>query len=287
MMNSPIQSPAFRRGPPARDRAARAEAGAGFGGAGDEPVRVEDAHRSGKPSQRRCPSPTKGARAPRRDIAELLEATSLEGGDEGVGKVMDVVDTAQAFVEANEARKAEFKKATAELPLLLPGNELKKQDAQFGFRVHEDSVVEMSSAGNFRVLERKCAPKADEAVQAIVLKYQSGFAWCYWANSLVGPEKKPLASCLTEYGTAVIDKGNGLFVKGVFLTKQASTRHDKFFVLAVVLNGDQITASGQEKDDTVFRVFRSKVPLQIREVIDLHQLVCLRNESKKASFWEM
>ena len=256
-----------------------------------EHPRAEEEHRAGKGEGRRYPSPRKGRRAaPARNIEELFKSVQIKDtadDDDETAKVLDLLHTATELVEAKAARDAAFDKSVADLPLLQVGDVLKKNEVGFGFRVKESDNVCMNTNGDVKIIEGDWASSKKDSVKAVIIKYQTGFAWTYWSNDKVGKGGKTLAECLRDYGTATKKTASGFLVKGVFLTNELSSAPGKFFTLAVMKDGDQGPVKQQEEDDSVYRVFRSCVPAEINDAINLHQLVNIRNQNQGKLFWEM
>lgn len=252
-----------------------------------EHPRVENDHRAGK---LRYPSPRKGRPKSNRNTEELLKNVKISDkteDDEETARMLDVLHTATDLVESKVTKDKDFKRSIETFPHLQVGDMLKKKDVGFGFRVNESSNVSMMTNGDVKITEGDSASTSSEKIVAVIMKYQRGFAWCYWTNDKIGSQGKTLSECLRDYGTGVKQTEEGIYIKGVFLTEELSTSTGKFFTLAVMKKDEQFHSVQQEKNDSVFRVFRSCVPTYINDIINLHHLVNIRNQNKGRLFWDM
>ena len=255
-----------------------------------EPPRCEDAHRAGKTSARRHSSPVKGRRSPpARSLEDAFNNIKIKEAVDDCehSDVLDLLNTADVLVDSKVAKDEEFEKFASQLPLLSEGDFLASKDVGVGFRVREDNEVLMDVGGNFKVMAGGGFVSRKDNIKTILMKYQSGFAWCYWTREKIGKGGKTLAECLRDYGSGVKRTTSGLVVKGVFLSEELCPSAGKFFTLAVLKDEMQIPVKQQEEKESVFRVFRSCVPLDIKDAVNLHQLINVRNKNPGKMFWEM
>lgn len=237
-----------------------------------------------KRKQERRPSPIKSD-----DVNDAMQNLDI---DEQVPHLLQLLDSAQSLIDAQKSDEEKWAEETSKLPVISPGETVKKERIGFGFRVDEIDDVQMSSVGDIKVV-RNPLTQCSGVMKAIVMQYELGFSWCYWTYELVGQavvggvNNKTLAECLIEFGTGIQQHPNGIEVKGIWLNQSCRTEPSDFFIVSVMYCGQQIQAKGQEEDSRVFRVFRSSIPGDIKDAICLYQSWQVRNQRQKTIFWEM
>lgn len=255
---------------------------------GGEFPRVEELHRAGKGTGERHPSPLKGRRkTPARSIDDLLKNVKITDhveDDASTAKALGVLNYATELIDSKAKVDSEFEKQVSTLPLLSPGDVLKKDDVGWGFRVHDGNTVLISTLGDVKIESGK---NDSDKIKAVVMKYPKGVSWGYWSYETLGPNKMTLSECLTKFGTGVMEPSEGVKVKVIFLTEELSTKPGNFFIVFVLNGEEQVNVKGQEASNSVFRVFRSCVPHDIRNSIEAHHLINIRNENANPIFWEM
>jgi len=262
--------------------------------------RVEEAHRAAKTAPRH-PSPLKQGRRPAssKNIKDLFDAMNIDPKKEvednlkascdadeveQLSKVIGAIEHASNLIEVKKKEEEAFKKMTEELPLLMPGSMLKRNEIGFGFRVRECDTVLYSSKGDVKVVENK--GDTSTKIKAIIMKYKDSLAWNYWSSERMGPNNKTLSECVFEYGLGGWQKGN-IKCKGVYLSSDRSFNEHHFFVLAMEADGEQIMSARQEANLAVARIFRSALPEDIKKVIHTRELLNVRQGIEKSSWWAM
>lgn len=79
------------------------------------------------------------------------------------------------------------------------------------------------------------------------------------------------------------DRGGPLRTKVVFLNESRDFKPENCFIIAIeLITGNcQIRVQGHEKNDSVFRVYRSAVPEAMQKSITLRELINIKEQSVK------
>ena len=179
----------------------------------------------------------------------------------------------------------DYNKQVGELPLLNPGQKLMNSDIGMGFRVRDGYKVSYDI--DFVAVDKKRDGLYDKTkILVFVAKWPAGFAWMYWTDATFGKEKLTLGQCAIRFGMAIFSKPGGCQTKEIFLDERMTGENS--FVIAIVLDGkNQVMSRQKEKNADIYRVWRSEVPMNIKQTIQLRELLNIRQKSKHARWWEM
>lgn len=246
---------------------------------------------------KRHPSPLKTRHKPvaPKSMEDLLKATSLRGTcddkDLAHEKVNEAVDAAQRLLEDKNQRDVDFKTSIEHLPLLKPGDIIRAQNIGFGFRMYTDDRLEYSNNGDVRVLSKADVQSRCGDIVPIITTYESGCAWMYWSNELMGPNNKTLEQCVMEYGMSGYERAD-LKLKGIYLTdpddpnkKGTKFSPDNFFTIMLENAGKQIRSKRNEDDSSTYRVHRSCLPPELKNLILARELTNVRQGVERSSWW--
>ena len=85
---------------------------------------------------------------------------------------------------------------------------------------------------------------------------------------------------------ATFSKPGRCHTKEIFLDSRMTGENS--FVIAIVLDGkDQVMSRQKEQNADVYRVWRSEVPHNIKQTIQLRELINIRQKSDRVRWWEM
>ena len=251
------------------------------------PPAAEPGHRKGK--QPGHPSPMKGRRS-QPTVAALeqqFDKVTLAPVQEAVDvdKPLAAIGAAEELMAQKTVADEDYNKQVGELPMLEPGHKIKNDQIGMGFRVRDG--YKLSYDIDFVSAEKKRDALYDKTkTWVFVAKWPVGFAWMYWTDATFGEQNLTLGQCAIRFGMAVFSKPGGCQTKEIFLDSRMTGENS--FMIAVVLDGkDQVMSRQKEKNADVYRVWRSEVPMNIKETIQLRELVNIRQQSDHVRWWEM
>jgi len=252
---------------------------------------AEDAHRRGKAVQAlRYPSPRKDARRrspPARKLEDLLSSVSLEDHDDtqATQGALGAADAAEELIAEKAVADQDYQEQVNELPLLKPGEKLMNHEVGMGFRVRDGYKVCYDI--DYIVVEKKRAALYDkDKIWVYVAKWPAGFSWMYWTDATFGEENLTIGQCAIRFGMATFSKPFGVQTKEIFLDSRM-TRENSFVIAIVTDDKDQVMSRQKEQNADVYRVWRSEVPNNIKQTIQLRELMNIRQRSTHVRWWEM
>lgn len=250
---------------------------------------AKELHRSAKQPQARSPSPTKARRQPRpvTNLEELLKNASVNDVETCDKSALAAVDVAQQLIKEKDEVDRQDAEQLANLPLLRAGevfNEL--ADGAKGFRYEDGYQVSYNTRGEYRVSTERSEHYEKDTVHVIVTQYPTGLSFMYWTNKTFGDEALSLEECLFRFGMAGWKRPNGMQGKVIYLDETQSLSNC-FTLMLCHNNGRNVASRQQEKDPEVFRVWRSAVPDELKDVIATGELINVRNGKKAPRWFEM
>ena len=253
------------------------------------PPAAEPGHRKGKQPVSRHPSPVKGSRRQptvaslEKQFDEVELAPVNEASD--VEKPLAAIDAAYELLSQKTVADEDYRKQVSELPLLEPGHKIKNDQIGMGFRVRDGYKVSYD-IDSVAVDNNRDGLYDKTKVWVFVAKWPVGFAWMYWTDATFGEEKLTLGQCAIRFGIGTFSKPGGAQTKEIFLDSRMTGGNS--FVIAIVLHGkDQAMSRQKEKNNDVYRVWRSEVPMDIKQTIQLRELISIRQKSDHVRWWEM
>ena len=250
---------------------------------------AEAGHRKGKQPVSRHPSPVEDRRKqpPVAGLERQFEKVTLRSVCEAadVDKSLAAVDAAEELMAQKTVADEDYRKQVSRLPLLEPGQEIKNSDIGMGFRVQDGYEVHYDI--NSVCVDKKRKGVYDKTkIWVFVAKWPVGFAWMYWTDATFGDENLTLGQCAIRFGMAIFSKPGGCQTKEIFLDSR--TTNENSFVVAIVVDGkDQVMSRQKEKHADVYRVWRSEVPMHIKQIIQVRQFINVRQKPDHVGWWEM
>ena len=251
---------------------------------------VESEHRDGKKPRSRHPSPMKGRRRSYPASSLEQEFNTFKIGtveDVDMKSPLAVLDVAKDLIEHKSSADVEYFEQVGQLPLLEPGQTIANKDIDMGFRVCDGYKV-LYDIDSTSIDKHHNALYDETKVWVFVAKWPSGLSWMYWTDALFGDEKEKLTlgECAVRFGIGIFSKPNGCTTKEVFLDSRTTAENS--FVIAVALDGSgQVMSRQKETNADVYRVWRSEIPQNIKESIQLRELINIRQKSDHVRWWEM
>ena len=243
----------------------------------------------GKQPVSRNPSPVKGRRA-QPTVAALekqFDKVKVNNVDKAsdVEKPLAAIDAAEELMAQKTVADEDYQKQISELPLLEPGNKINNCDIGVGFRVRDGYKVSYDI--DHVIVDKGRDDLYDKTnIWAFVAKWPVGFAWMYWTDATFGDEKLTLGQCAIRFGMAIFSKPGGCQTKEIFLDSRVTGKNS--FVIAILVDGkDQLMSRQKEKNADVYRIWRSEVPMNIKQTIQLRELLNIRQKSDHTRWWEM
>lgn len=211
-----------------------------------------------------------------------------EGELDDAHKVMQLLDDgAQLFRQRQKLHEGR-QRAWNELPLFQSGRTYTDAEACDGFRVRDGYLIEHQVEGHgVRIGSELAQGARPDKIHAFVTRWPRGMSWVYWSHSFRAPCGKDLGECMLEYGLGGWkDEKRDIQAKVVFLSPDRVK--EKSFTLAICRLSSPTThvfVRGQERDEAVYRVYRSCVPDHVQKAIGLRQLASLVEKPIPPTFW--
>lgn len=210
--------------------------------------------------------------------------------DDGIDteRALGVLSAAEQLMrDKDEADKAD-KEQLDKLPVLESGQVVLEENVGMGFCIRDGYQLAYNGRGDIKVSEKREGTYDKNKLHAIVMKYPAGCAWTYWTYEPIGPEGLPLGECINKFGMATIHRpSKDMMIKIAYVSKACTL--DECFILFANRphRGGQALVKSCEEDESVFRVYRSAVPDDIKTVIALRELLNVREQCQHTRFWEM
>jgi hypothetical protein len=253
------------------------------------PPAAEPGHRNGKQPVSRHPSPVKGRRKQPSvsDLQKQFDKVKLNTVEEPVEveKSLAAIDAAEELMAQKAVSDEDYHKQVNELPLLNPGQKIMNCDIGMGFRVRDGYKVSYD-INSVTAAKKRDALYDKNKIWVYVAKWPGGFSWMYWTDATFGDEKLTLGQCAIRFGMGIFSKPGRCHTKEIFLDSRMTGENS--FVIAIVLDGkDQVMSRQKEQTADVYRVWRSEVPQDIKQTIQLRELINIRQKSDRVRWWEM
>lgn len=253
----------------------------------------KEAHRAAKQRQSRFPSPVARRRRPVSNLAEMLKSVKIS--DAETGDTTDTTDTtnsleavkaAEELIAAKQVVDQQDAEQLAKLPLLRPGDVFDEfEGTAKGFRYEDGYSVSYNSSGQYRITVERSKPYDEDKTNAIVTRYPTGMAWMYWTFKTFGDESLSIQECLFRFGMGGWSRPNGMQGKVIFLDESKSM--GRSFAIMLCKDGRNALSRKQEQEEGVFRIWRSCIPEELKDVIATGELINVRDGRTAPRWWEM
>ena len=254
-----------------------------------------------QPPESRHPSPIKGAvRAAGTHAHKTHQCTDNNQAEQCtdsvgcqseiercVALVNETANYADGLIDDKKAAEEDYARQLATLPFLGPGQSISTNDPIMGFRV-ADGYGLAYDIDRIIVESQRKRPYDSEKIRAYITKWPSGFSWMYWTDATFGPEELTLGECAIRFGLGIYSNKNGCKTKKIFLDN--TTSQSNSFLIAVVADEQgqtQVMSRQKETDGSVYRVWRSEIPDDIKHIISCRELINVRQGSAHIRWWEM
>ena len=201
-------------------------------------------------------------------------------------RALEALNSASELIDDKAKADAADQEQLDRLPILKPGQVVKREDVGNGFRLLDGYGLAYNGRGDIKVGDTREGSFDKEKIHSIVMKYPAGCVWSYWTDAPLGPKGLQLGECINTYGTGTLHRpGKDLRIKFAYVS-DACTIEESFFLFAAA-HGGQVMLKICEDEDSVFRVYRSAMTDDIKSIIALREMLNIRQQCSVARFWEL